>query len=55
MEGKDKKRDAYESAYSPYEGRELTLNVCRSGIFLIKATKGEGLKISNSSCTSKSR
>ena len=45
MEGKDKKRDAYESAYSAYEGRELTLNVFRSGIFLTKATKGEGLKI----------
>ena len=34
-EGKDKKRDTYESAY---EGRELTLNV-------IKATKDKGFKL----------
>ena len=34
-EGKDKKRDTYESAY---EGRELTLNA-------IKATKDKGFKL----------
>ena len=26
IEGKDKKRDTYESAHPLYEGRELTLN-----------------------------
>ena len=44
-EGKDKKRDTYESAYVLYESRELTLNAFKSGIFPIKVTKGEGLKI----------
>ena len=40
-EGKDKK-NTYESAYDLYEGRELTLNAFKSGIYLMKATKGEG-------------
>ena len=39
------KNDNYESAYALYEGPELTLNVFKSGIFPIKAAKGEGLKI----------
>ena len=46
-EGKDKKRDTYESPYALYEGRELTLNPFKSGIFPIKATQGEGLKTLN--------
>ena len=42
---KDIKTDTYESAYALYEGRELTLNAFQSGIFSIKATKGERLKM----------
>ena len=45
VEGKDEKRDTYESAYTLYEGRELNLNAFKSGIFPIKATQGKGLKI----------
>ena len=44
-EGKDEKRDTYESAYTFYEGRELTLNAFKSAIFPIKATQVERLKI----------
>ena len=44
-EGKDKKRNTYESACALYEGRELILNAFRSGIFSIKETQGKGLKI----------
>ena len=44
-EGKNKKRNAYKSAYTLYEGRYLILNVFRSGIFAIKKTHGERLKI----------
>ena len=40
-----KKGNTYESAYALYEGRELILNVFRSGIFPIKEKKGKGLKI----------
>ena len=40
-----KKRNTLESGSALYEGRELTLNAFRSGIFPIKVTKGEGLKI----------
>ena len=53
--------DTYESVYALYEGREITPNVFKNGIFPIKATKGEGLKINkcfkdyHSSCTIKSR
>ena len=36
--------NTYESAYTLYEGRELTLNAFKSGIFPIKATKGEWFK-----------
>ena len=43
-EGKNKNRDIYESIYGLYEGRELTLNFF-IGIFPIKATQGEGVKI----------
>ena len=46
LESKKKmKKCTYESAYALYKGRELTLNAFKSGIFPIKATKGEGLKI----------
>ena len=31
------KRDIYESVYALYEGRELTHNLLRSGIFPIKS------------------
>ena len=37
-EGKNKKRDTYENRYLLYEGRELTLNPFKCGIFLIKTT-----------------
>ena len=43
-EGKDKKK-TFESVNAPYEGRELILNAFRSGIFPIKETKDEGVKI----------
>ena len=42
-EGKDKK--SFDIVNAPYEGRELTLNAFRSGVFQIKATKFEELKI----------
>ena len=45
IEGKDKKKVTCESASALYESRELTLNAFKSGIFPIKPTKGEGLKI----------
>ena len=35
-EGKDKKGDTYESVYGLHEGRELTLNAFKSGIFPLK-------------------
>ena len=38
-EGKDKKRDIYESAYALYEGRGLALNKFKSRVFPIKATQ----------------
>ena len=43
-EGKDKKRNIFDSVNALDESRELTLNTFRSGIFPIKAT-GKGLKI----------
>ena len=43
-EGKDKKRDTYENSYSLYEGRELTLNAFKSGIFPIKQYKVKSSK-----------
>ena len=39
--GRDKKRDAYESAYALYKG----LNAFKSGVFSVQATYGKGLKI----------
>ena len=39
-----KKRDAYESVNALYEGRELTVNAFKSGIFSIKQHKVKGLK-----------
>ena len=44
-EGKDEKRNTFDSVNALYEGEELTLNAFRSGIFPMKETKGEGLKI----------
>ena len=46
-EDKNKKRNTFDSVTALYEGRELTLNAFRSGIFPIKATHGKGLKISS--------
>ena len=43
-ESKNKKRNTYESAYALYEGRELILNVFRSGIFPIKEEKVKASK-----------
>ena len=40
-EDKDKKRNIINSVNALYEGRELTLNAFRSGIFPIKAIKGK--------------
>ena len=45
IEGQDKKIDTYERANALYEGRELTLNAFKSGIFLIKEKQGKRLKI----------
>ena len=36
IEGKDKRRDTYESAYALYDGRKYILNAFKSGIFSIK-------------------
>ena len=44
-EGKDKKRNAFESVNALYESRKLILNAFRSGIFPIKEKQGKGLKI----------
>ena len=64
-EDKNEKRDTYENTYALNEGRELTANAFKSGIFPTKATQAKGLKIltpkqtlqkfTNSSCTTKSR
>ena len=35
-EDKGKKQNAFDSVRARYEGRELTLNTCRSGIFPLK-------------------
>ena len=40
-EDKDKKLNSFNSASALHEGRELTLNAFRSGIFPRKATKGK--------------
>ena len=59
--GKYKKRDTFDRASTLCEGRESTLNASRSGIFQ-KKKKTKNIdsqtnvsKITNSSCTSKSR
>ena len=41
IEGKDKKTDTEESAYTLYGCCELTPNASKSGIFLIKGTQGK--------------
>ena len=41
IEGKDKKTDTDESAYTLYGCCELTPNALKSGIFLIKGTQGK--------------
>ena len=38
-EGNDKKRNTFDSVNPLFEGRELTLNAFRSGIFPIKSSK----------------
>ena len=40
-----KKRNTYEDVTALYEGRELTTNAFKSGIFPIKARKDKGLKV----------
>ena len=42
LENKNYKKDTYESAYTLYEGRELTLSAFKSGIFPIKETQEKG-------------
>ena len=42
LENKNYKKDTYESAYTLYEGRELTLSAFKSGIFPIKEIQGKG-------------
>ena len=44
-EDKEKKRNTFESVKALYEGRELALNAFKIGIFSIKATKDEEIKI----------
>ena len=44
-EHKDKKRNTFDSVNALYEGRELTVNAFRSGMFPIKEKQGERLKI----------
>ena len=44
-EGKDKKRDTYESVYGLQEGWQLTLNTFKSGIFPLKTITGKRLKV----------
>ena len=44
-EGKTEKRDTFDSVNAFDEGRELTLNAFKSGIFSKKSTQGKGLKI----------
>ena len=44
-EGKNNKRNTFESANALYEGRELIINASRSGTFPIKETQGKRLKI----------
>ena len=39
------KKGTYEKAYAFYEGREVTLNGFKIGIFPIKSTQGKELKI----------
>ena len=60
----NKKRCIYESINALYEGTEMVLNTLKSGIFQSLPKEGSGLKIStylnalkitNSTCTSKSR
>ena len=41
-EDKDKKRNTFDSINALYEGRELTHNAFRSGIFPIKEIQGKG-------------
>ena len=43
----NKKNDIFEGANTLYEGRELTINAFKGGIFLLKSIQEKGLKISN--------
>ena len=44
-EGKEKKRNIFDSISAIYEVRKLTLYAFKSGIFPTKAIKGKGLEI----------
>ena len=40
-----KERNTYERGCAFYDGRKLTLNAFKVGIFSIKETKGEGIRM----------
>ena len=44
-DGKNKKRNTFESANALYGGRELFFDAFKSGIFPIKEIQGKGLTI----------
>ena len=46
-EGKDKKGNTFDSVSALHEGRELTLNASRNGIFPVKEKQGKELRILN--------
>ena len=43
-EGKQKRRDSYESTYALYEGRKSTFNTFKSGTFSLKPSQGKRFK-----------
>ena len=45
QEDKDKKRNTFDCVSALYEGRELSLNAFRKGMFSFKGKKGNRLKI----------
>ena len=42
---KKRKKDVFDSIKNLYKGRELVINAFKSGLFPLKSTAGEGLKI----------
>ena len=45
VDGKNKKRNTYKSAYAPHADRQLILNAFRSGIFSMKEKQGKRFEI----------